>query len=95
MARRDGPADDGAALREYLLEQAVEFREMYGQTSEMWTELSKPVDQLVGGEAFRLCGFQLPDRHPALAECGPNAYLILTADDRLLLHDDYHRHNRS
>ena len=36
-------------MREYLLEQAVDFRDLYGLVVDgAWEELSKPVDQLLG-----------------------------------------------
>lgn len=53
MPSRIGPADDGAGLRQFLLDRAVEFRAKCGLTPEMWAELSKPVDQLTAGQAYR------------------------------------------
>ncbi|WP_333894506.1 hypothetical protein [Mycolicibacterium gadium] len=76
-----------AGLREFLLERAVAFRDKCGRLSdEAYAELSKPVDQLVGNEPFRLYGWMLPPDHPALADYGINADLMLAADDRLVLH---------
>ena len=48
MARlRNRGAEVG--LREYLLEQAVDIRDLYGLVVDgAWEELSKPVDQLLG-----------------------------------------------
>ncbi|OBB44944.1 hypothetical protein [Mycobacterium sp. 852002-51961_SCH5331710] len=87
MARRDRPADDGGALRRYLLSEAERFREVYGRMDpEFWDELSKSVDQLAAGEPFRLHGWMLPPDHPALADYGLNADLVLTEDDKLARH---------
>lgn len=75
-----------AGLREYLLEQAVRLRDRCGRLSdEVYAELSKPVDALVGGEPFRLHGWELPPDHPALADYGRDADLLLTGDDKLEL----------
>ncbi|WP_373235230.1 hypothetical protein [Mycobacterium marinum] len=74
-----------AGLREYLLEEAVALRRMYG--SEFWDALSAPVDCLIGGEAYTLRRYQLPDGHPLrLVGCpaGMSDVLVLTEDDRLL-----------
>jgi hypothetical protein len=79
-----------AGLREYLLEEAISFRDLFGRMSPAcWKKLSKIVDQLVGGEAVRLHAFELPEGHPARAGYGPNADLLLTVDDRLVLFEDY------
>lgn len=73
-----------------MLFQAAEFRDLYGMAIQgAWEELTKPVDQLAGGEPYRLHGFDLPEDHPALAEYGPNADLVLTADDRLVLFEEF------
>jgi hypothetical protein len=73
-----------AGLREYLLEDALAFRDRCGRLSdEAYAEFSKPVDQLVGGEDYRLHGWMLPSDHPAIADYGPIADLLLTADDEL------------
>jgi len=90
VARRDGPVDDGAAVREYLLAEAVDFRRDMCDTflsgdqavEYVWVELSKPVDQLANGEAYRLHGWELPDDHPARA-LGMNVDFVLGADDVL------------
>ena len=51
--------------------------------------MTKPVDQLAGGEPHRLKAFELPEDHRALAEYGPSADLVLTADDQLVLYEDF------
>ena len=95
MARRDGPVDDGAALREFLLRDAEDFRRLMCDLGDQawveyaWRECSKAVDQLAGGEDYRFAAFDLPEGHPALADYGPNADLVLTADDRLMRYEDY------
>jgi hypothetical protein len=44
---------DEVGLREYLLEEAVSFREVYGRMApEFWDALSPAVDALVGGEGY-------------------------------------------
>jgi hypothetical protein len=85
VARRDGPIDDGAELREYLRRDAEGFREMYGFTPEMWTELSKPITQLENGEPHRLHRWELPDWHLERGAGNPNDEFLLGADDRLTL----------
>ncbi|BBZ17086.1 hypothetical protein [Mycolicibacterium gadium] len=76
-----------AGLREYLLERAVAFRDRCGRLSdEAYAELSKPIDQLVGCEPYRLHGWELPEGHPALADYGLGADLLLGSDDQLRLH---------
>jgi hypothetical protein len=85
MARRDRPADDRGALRRYLLEDAVAFRDRCGRFSEeFYAELSKPVDLLIGGEPYRLYAWELPSGHPAFREHGVNAMCVLIEDDRLV-----------
>jgi hypothetical protein len=51
----------------------------------MHPELSKSVDQLVGGEPYRLHRWKLPDDHPRAAGRRPNDLLTLTEDDELVL----------
>ncbi|MDC8980975.1 hypothetical protein PR370_07345 [Mycobacterium marinum] len=76
-----------AGLREFLLEDAVAFRELYGgRDPELWRELSKPVDQLVGGEAYSFRLYDLPDDHPmrrARGAGGMSDVLALSKDDCL------------
>jgi hypothetical protein len=50
-----------------------------------WRECSKAVDQLAGGEPYRLHRWELPDDHPARVDGAISDDLILTADDRLML----------
>jgi hypothetical protein len=72
-------------LREYLLEQAVDFRDLYGLVVDgAWEQLSKPVDQLLGGEAYRLYRWQLSDDYPAVMNGPISDVLTLTADDLLV-----------
>lgn len=74
-----------AGLRELLLEQAIDFREMYGVLDRgYWAELSKPVDQLVGGDAFVFYRYMLPGDHPARVGGGITDLLVLTEDDSLI-----------
>ena len=71
-------------LREYLLEAAVEFRAMYGHYGpEYWAVLSRPVDQLLAGEPYRLHRFELPDDHPERRVGWPSDSLVLTEHDEL------------
>ena len=96
MARRDGPVDDGGALRRYLLGEAVNFRRRLvdicladpAMAESAWQENSKPVDVLVGGEAYTLQRSDLPADHPARAQGRPGDLLVLGADDKLRLYDD-------
>lgn len=54
MPSRISPADDDGSLREHLLSEAERFREMYGRMDPaFWRELSKPVDVLAAGQAYR------------------------------------------
>ncbi|UNB55479.1 hypothetical protein [Mycolicibacterium sp. YH-1] len=82
MARLKSRAVE-AGLREFLLEKAIAFRELCGQTPEMYAELLTPVDALIGDEPYRLYRWELPDDHPERAADGPNDGLVLTADDKL------------
>ena len=47
------------------------------------------MDQLALGEPFRLRGYELPEDHPAWADYGPSANLVLTADDVSMPHDEW------
>lgn len=47
------PADDGAELRQFLRDAAIRFPDRCGLTLQMWAELSKPIDQLSAGQAYR------------------------------------------
>ncbi len=51
-------------------------------SSRAWEQLSGSVDQLAGGGAYRLHGWELPDDHPARV-LGVNTDFILGADDVL------------
>lgn len=83
MARLKSRAAE-AGLREYLLEGAVSFREVYGRLDPaFWAELSKPVDQLVGGESYGFARCELPDGHPVRREGGLCDFLVLTEADEL------------
>ena len=79
---------DEVGLREYLLEEAVAFREVYGRTApEFWDALSPAVDALVGGEAYSFHRWALPDDDPLRLVRGPAGMgdvLVLTADDELV-----------
>ena len=63
---------DEVGLREYLLEEAVAFREVYGRMApEFWDALSPAVDALVGGEAYSFHRWALPDDGPLRLVRGP------------------------
>jgi hypothetical protein len=72
VARASGPVGE-AALRAYLLAEAVDFRRLMvdtllGHSQESakvaWAECSKAVDRLAGVAAHCLRRWQLPDGHP-------------------------------
>ncbi len=66
------------------------FRELYGGGIEgAWAVLSKPVDQLVGGEAYMFHRYALPYDHPSRMAGEISDLLVLTADDRLVLYGEY------
>ena len=88
MARLKQRADE-VGLREYLLEEAVRFRELCGSFHpDAWTELSKAVNQLVGGESYRFHRYELPCDHPLQRAGGMTDALILTGDDVLVSYND-------
>jgi hypothetical protein len=84
---------DEAGLREFLLEDAVDFRETYGRLDrQFWAVLSASVDQLVGGERYGFYRYELPDDHPLRRSGGPAGMCdrrVLTEDDVLMLSDEY------
>ncbi|GAF47376.1 hypothetical protein RW1_040_00380 [Rhodococcus wratislaviensis NBRC 100605] len=83
MARMPRGVSSGR-LREYLVQQATDFRDSYGHLDpQVHAELSKPVDALRSGEAFHLHRHSLPDDHPARAAGHPADDLVLGADDVL------------
>ena len=92
MARASRPASE-AALREYLLAEAMEFRRIYVETQlddpawrdYVWTETSKAVDRLAGGGEHRIHRWQLPDGHPMRDVGSIHDDLVLGADDVLRL----------
>jgi hypothetical protein len=88
VPRRVRPVAE-VGLRDYLAFEAVQFRESCGLTPTMFAELSKPLDQLLGGEAYRFYRWELPDDHPDLTAGGINDLLVLTEDDKLLLYEDW------
>jgi hypothetical protein len=77
-------------LRAWLLKESKAFRRQMCSTlaesadwsSQAWEQLSHPVDQLAGGEAYRFHGWELPDDHPARV-FGVNTDFVLGADDVL------------
>jgi hypothetical protein len=79
---------DEAGLREYLLEEAVKFRDLYGRLDErFWEVLSQPVDRLLGGEPYGFYRYELPDDHPLRLAAGPGGmcdWLVLTEHDELV-----------
>lgn len=80
LTRRAGEA----GLREYLIAEAVDFRDLYVDGSpDFESALSMPVTRLVGGEAYRFCRYELPPQHPARFEGGMSDHLVLTAADTL------------
>jgi hypothetical protein len=50
-----------------------------------WTECSKPVDALAGGEPYRLHGWMLPDDHQMRVNGGVHRDWVLGEDDVLRL----------
>jgi hypothetical protein len=91
MARLKQRGDE-VGLRECLLEQAIDFRDMYGHIDGCSEELSKPVDRLVGGEAHGFYRFQLPDDHPLRRVGRPGGmcdHFVLTENDVLMTYDDF------
>jgi hypothetical protein len=88
MARINKRRGHELGLRECLLEEAVEFRSMYGKHGpEFWDALSKPIDALIAGEAYSFTRYQLPDDHPLRLAAGPAGMcdrLVLTKDDELM-----------
>ncbi|WP_349269136.1 hypothetical protein MPNTM1_04558 [Mycolicibacterium parafortuitum] len=74
-----------AGLREFLLEGAVAFRDMYGLASTgCWEALSQPVNLLVGREPFSFSRFELPPNHPLRRHGALHDRLTLTEGDELL-----------
>lgn len=72
-------------LREVLLEDALSLRDRYGvYDPDFWAELSKPVNQLIGGEAYQLRRYELPVDHPERRVGQPSDVLVLTEDNRLM-----------
>lgn len=85
--KRSGEAE----LRQYLLAEAVEFREMYAdRLPEAAEAFDGPVSRLTRGEACSLYGWQLPDDHPARQIYGIDASLLLTEDDLLMPYGECH-----
>jgi hypothetical protein len=94
MARSRTPGAD-SSLRDYLIEQATDFRRLICTTAvdgddrdlaEYASEhLSRPVDRLAAGAAVSLHRYQLPDEHPmSPAHCGdPCGRLTLDEHDVL------------
>jgi hypothetical protein len=79
-------------LRAFLLADAIEFRKLMVETflddgpasaQYAWTETSKRVDALAGGEACRVHRWQLPDGHPMRDVGSIHDDLVLGADDAL------------
>ena len=83
MARPKQRGDE-VGLREYLLEEAVYFRNTCGRTPVLWDALTPSVDALVGGEAYSFYRWELPDDHPARRDGDLNDRLVLTEDDVLM-----------
>lgn len=84
MARLKARASE-AGLREYLLEEAVSFRELFGPYEPAyWGELSKPIDALIDRGPYSFSRYELPDGHPVRREGGIGDCLVLTADDELV-----------
>ena len=94
VARLSKP-DSDAALRAYLLAEAVDFRRMHVEIllddpvwrDYAWRETSKAVDRLASGAEHPFHGWELPDGHPAWVH-GVYADFVLGADDvvRLVEH---------
>jgi hypothetical protein len=91
MAQLSKPNAD-AALREFFLADAKEFRSLMTETllddgpesaQYAWTETSKRVDQLASGAECRIHRWQLPDHHPMRAVGSIHDDLVLGADDVL------------
>ena len=82
MARLKQRGDEGG-LREDLLEEAVNSRDLYGRMApEFWDALSPTV----GGEPYDFYRYELPDDHPLRRAAGPGGmsdYLVLTEGDDL------------
>jgi hypothetical protein len=73
-----------AGLREYLLEDAVRLRDMYGHVEGCWKALTLPVDQLIGGEAYTFPRYQLPYDHPLRRKGHLHEHLRLTECHQLV-----------
>jgi hypothetical protein len=81
-------------LRDHLIANAVDFREMYGRKDlgktadgrTAWDILNGPVDALLEGKAFTVHRFELPDWHhesPRYGRGNPNDSFTLGEDDVL------------
>ncbi|TDY06815.1 hypothetical protein BCL50_3151 [Mycolicibacterium litorale] len=71
-------------LREYLLEEAIYLRNLYGHIDGCWEPLAIPVDQLVGRERYGFYRYELPGDHPLRRAGELRDRLVLTEDDQLL-----------
>lgn len=90
MAQLSNPGND-AAVREYLLAAAKDFRSLMVETllddpewaKLAWFETSKAVYRLAGGGEHSFSRWQLPDGHPMRAVGAMYDTLMLGADDVL------------
>jgi hypothetical protein len=74
MARLDDPQRNEAALRAWLLDEALDFRRTHVEilldpehpdwAEYAWRECSKAVDVLASGQPYQFARWKLPDDHP-------------------------------